>query len=192
MHAQCTQSPPCDTARVLQWRLLWALLGTPGNRNMATIADELSNPEKYWILTQIKMHELHAIFSALGLKSDSVIEFDGNEWNATRAAAVAVVIGARTPEGKAAQGLRNKNAHRIRAMAVRMLTCTMAQLVGYCIVCGERLVQKSAATTAASVALLHCPDLMAEQGTKKVVVGEGNRGVIYELGQHHRGEIAAD
>ncbi len=58
-------------------------------------------------------------------------------------------------------------------------------MVGFCIVCGERLVHKSAEYTAASLALLHCPDLMAEQGTHKVVVSKGEGGVVYELCYSH-------
>jgi hypothetical protein len=130
------------------------------------------------------MHELHAILRALGLEPASVIEFDTSVWDTTRAGADVVVIAARTT-GKEAKTLKRKNTSKIRRMALRMLVCTLAQMVGFCIVCGKRLVRDSAATTAAAVALLHCPDLMKDQGTRKVTISEGRGGVIYDLGASH-------
>ena len=130
------------------------------------------------------MHELHAILRALGLEPASVIEFDTSVWDTTRAGADVVVI-AQTTTGKEAATLKSKNMGTIRRMALRVLVCTLAEMVGFCIVCGKRLVQDSAATTAAAVALLHCPDLMEEQGTRKVTASKGQGGVIYELGGSH-------
>ena len=131
------------------------------------------------------MHELHAILRALGLEPASVIEFDTSVWDTTRAGADVVVIARTTTTGKEAKNLRDKNYNTIRRMALRMLECILAHMVGFCIVCGKRLVQDSAATTAAAVALLHCPDLMEEQGTRKVTASKGHAGVIYELGGSH-------
>ena len=96
-----------------------------------------------------------------------------------------MVVIARTTTGKEAKTLKRKNTSKIRRMALRMLVCTLAQMVGFCIVCGKRLVRDSAATTAAAVALLHCPDLMKDQGTRKVTASKGHAGVIYELGGSH-------
>ena len=96
-----------------------------------------------------------------------------------------MVVIAQTTTGKEAKNLKDNNVKKIRRIALRMLECILAQMVGFCIVCGKRLVHNSAATTAAAVALLHCPDLMEEQGTRKVAVSEGRAGVIYDLGGSH-------